>query len=551
MKKVSSPNPHVGRTYENFRKPPGKDLWTSNKDYAVFLPSISAIYARQQSDPDSRIPAGLKGGATDLNFLDNKTNLFYYPIALYSSGHSVWDLEQSEVQESMVQKRNKNQTVIVGDSGGYQIATGVLKWPWQKKPNQDDASWTKDKDAIRMQILRWLEHTCDYSMVLDVPTGSLLKFGNDPKTGENLHPGVKNFRDCLNSSMENHEFFIKNRVEGATKFMNVLQGRNQDEGDIWWDAVKDLPFETWAYSNVQASNFAMNLRRIIIQRDTGYLDGRDWIHYLGNGKIKMGCALTTLQRVWRKHINEKVTLSYDAASPFVNVAKGNIYYSWELTPKHIAFKGGNIPDLKELKGNPELVQEWINARNTKWPHRESEICKQIALGDVCCKGYEDLNYKKVAFTKKELESEWYLTTPEGRVGDKFKYSEAYKEYMTHHGDNGGVFDWAAHAFDDERHKYEVKWPSSMDGMSYVLLMNHNVELHIDAIQQACAAQDLPLHKAKEIITPDLLEFAHGLCEEILTSERPMDLIQKHENMLCNLSGMDADNGIIKELGDVS
>ena len=123
--------------------------------------------------------------------------------------------------------------------------------------------------------------------------------------------------------------------------------------------------------------------------------------------------------------------------------------------------------------------------------------------------------------------------------------------MTHHGDNGGVFDWTAHAFDQEQHKYQVKWPTSMDGMSYVLLMNHNVELHIDAIQQACAAQDLPLHKAKEIITPDLLEFAHGLCEEILTSERPMDLIQKHENMLCNLSGMDADNGIIKELGDVS
>jgi hypothetical protein len=548
MKKLTSPNPHVAQTYDNMGEVAGKDLWTSNKDYAVFLPSISAIYARQQSDPTSRIPAGLKGGLRDLDFLDHKTNLFFYPISLYSSGHSVWDLEQSDVVESMVQKRAKDKTVIIGDSGGYQIATGVLKWPWQKKPNQDDASWVKDKDAIRMQILRWLEHSCDYSMVLDVPTGSLLKFGNDPVTGENLHPGVKNFRDCLNSSMENHDFFIRNRKEGATRFMNVLQGRNQEEGDVWWDVVKDLPFETWAYSNVQASNFAINLRRIILQRDSKYLDGRDWIHYLGNGKIKMGCALTTLQRVWRKHINEKVTLSYDAASPFVNVAKGNIYYSWELSPQNIAFKGGNIPDDKALKGNPQLIQEWINARNLKWAHRESEICKAITLGDVCCKGYEDLKHKKVAFTKKELESDWYPLTPEGRAGDTFRYSDAYKEYMTHHGDHGGLFDWTANEFDDERNKYQVKWPSSMDGMSYVLLMNHNVELHIDAIQQACAAQDLPISQAKEILTPDVLEFASGLCEQILTSEKPMTLIDKHQKMLCNLSGMDADNSISMDLG---
>lgn len=548
--KLTSPNPDLARTYDNMKQVSGKDLWTSNADYACFLPSISAIYARQVSDPDSRVPQGLAGGLQDLNFLQPQSKLFYYPISLYSSGHSVWDLDKSMEQESMVQKRDRDATVIVGDSGGYQIATGVLKWPWQKKPNQDHASWIKDKDAIRMQILRWLEHTCDYSMVLDVPTGSLLKFGNHPVTGENLHPGVKNFKDCLTASMENHEFFIKNRKEGATRFMNVLQGRNQEEGDIWWDVVKDLPFETWAYSNVQASNFAINLRRIIIQRDAKYLDGRDWIHYLGNGKIKMGCALTTLQRQWRKHINPKITLSYDAASPFVNVAMGYCYYSWDLNGKSMGFKAGNLPDKKELKHSTQLLKDWINQNNFKWPLKESAIANAIALGEICCKGYEDLKYKKVAFSKKDLESDWYPTTPEGQSGDKFKYSDAYKEYLLHHKDSGGLFDWPTHAFDQEHQKYQVKWPSSMDGMSYVLLMNHNVELHVDAIQHACAAQDLPLSQSKEIVTPDLLEFAHGLCEEILTSETPMTIIQKHEKMLCNLSGMDADNGIIKSLEDV-
>jgi len=182
MTKLSSPNPHLHKIYQNMKPVSGRDMWTTNQDYAVFLPSISAIYVRLVSQLGDRVPSGLPNGLKDLDFLQPNTNLFYYPTALYSSGHSYWDPAQSDIQEAMVQKRDKNATVIVGDSGGYQIATGVLKWPWQKKDNQTSQDWMKDKDAIRMKILRWLEHSCDYSMVLDVPTGSLLKFGNDPIT---------------------------------------------------------------------------------------------------------------------------------------------------------------------------------------------------------------------------------------------------------------------------------------------------------------------------------------------------------------------------------
>ena len=191
-----------------------------------------------------------------------------------------------------------------------------------------------------MKLLRWLEATSDYSMVLDWPTYALVKFGLDPVTGASLHPSLKNFGDCLRGSLENHEFFIKNRKEGATKFLNVLQGRNQEEGDIWWDATKDLPFESWAFSNVQASNFSINLRRLIIMRDEGYLQGREWLHYLGNGKIKAGCALTTVQRALRKYVDPELTVSFDAASPFVMTAKGQMYYGYELSQRSVGFNGG-------------------------------------------------------------------------------------------------------------------------------------------------------------------------------------------------------------------
>ena len=531
-----------------------KNLSATQNDYAVFLPSISAIYTKIVSMIEyklrDKMPDGLPLGHLDLNFLDPANNLFYYPTALYSAGHAILDPTESWSAERMVQQRDRKNTVIVGDSGGFQAATGVLKYPWHPKPKQTPEEHGRDKDDVRLKLLRWLEATADYSMVLDWPTYALVKFGLDPITGASLHPSLKNFGDCLRGSLENHEFFIKNRVEGATKFLNVLQGRNMEEGDIWWDAAKDLPFESWAFSNVQASNFSINLRRLIIMRDTNYLVGREWLHYLGNGKIKAGCALTTVQRSLRKYVDENLTVSFDAASPFVMTAKGQMYYGHELSHNSVGFKGGPIVDKKELKNNPQLLNDWIaeNLPKKCIPVR-SKIGDRVSLGDICVRGYDDLDYKKVAWTKKELETAEYLSSPEGRAGDPFRWTNAYKEYLAHSHNNGGLFDFGTQQFDNEREKYQVKWPSSMDGFSYLLAMNHNTELHINAIQAANMWQDKSAEEANRYLTPDLLEFK-DLCPEIFTSERPMDLIMKHEKMLTSITGMDADNNVMRSVEDM-
>lgn len=529
----------------------GLDL-TPPEDQAIFLPSISAIYAKIVSMPEytvrDTLPTGLINGRQDLDFLDPTNALFYYPAALYSAGHAYLNVDESDIYESMVQKRDKSRTIILGDSAGFQIATGVLKWPWTKKKDQTDQEWSDDKDAMRMKLLRWLEHTADYSMVLDVPTYGLVKFGSDPVTGQSLHPGVKTFGDCLKESLENYAFFIKHRVEGATRFLNVLQGRNQDEGDVWWDAVKDLPFEEWAFSNVQASNFSINLRRLIIMRDEKYLDNRTWLHYLGNGKIKAGCALTTLQRYIRQHINPNITISFDAASPFVMTAKGQMYYGYQLSHNNMRFKGGSIVDDKSLKNNPMLINDWVIANDRKGMIVPTKIGSRCNVGDICVRGYNDLNYKKIAWTKKELGTQLYLNSPEGKAGDKFRWTKEYIEHLTHSHSNGGLFEFSSNTFEKEYEKYQVKWPSSMDGFSYLLAMNHNVELHIRAIQDACAYQDKPLKEANKHITPDLLEFK-DLCNEIFTSQTPMTIIDKHEKLLRNITGMDADNQISMEMSD--
>ena len=124
------------------------DLNESNKDYAVFLPSISGFYQgfiskemNGQGIEADRVPAGFDKGISGMNFLDQHNSYFKYKWGLYSAGHAQLNTVKSDTEEAMVQKRNRDETFILGDSGGFQIAKGVIKLDWEnffetpKQPN--------------------------------------------------------------------------------------------------------------------------------------------------------------------------------------------------------------------------------------------------------------------------------------------------------------------------------------------------------------------------------------------------------------------------------
>ena len=227
-----------------------------------------------------------------------------------------------------------------------------------------------------------------------------------------------------------------------------------------------------------------------------------------------------------------------------------MYYGYELSQRSVGFKGGPIVDKKELKGGIQSLNDWLIENRIKscYPYR-SRIGDACTVGDLCVRGYDDLEYKKIAFTKKEQENGEWAKTPEGRIGDKFRWTKEYKEYLLHSHENGGLFDMGNVDYTNDRNKYQLKWPSSMDGFSYLLAMNHNVEVHIDAIQTANKYQDMPIEEARHHLTPDLLEF-RDLCPEIFTSECPMDLINKHAKMLQQITGMDANNDVSMDIEDM-
>ncbi|SVB80798.1 uncharacterized protein METZ01_LOCUS233652, partial [marine metagenome] len=159
-----------------------------------------------------------------MNWLNDQQGYFKYKWSLYSAGHANLDLSKPCAKEDMVRHRDRKNTLLLGDSGGFQIAKGRWEGNW-KDPN-DRATSKK-----RRQVLQWLEGTSDYAMTLDIPTWII----HDKTAGEKT--GIHTYEDAVNTTQYNNEYFIKNRT-GETKFLNVLQGSNHQEADQWYELMK-------------------------------------------------------------------------------------------------------------------------------------------------------------------------------------------------------------------------------------------------------------------------------------------------------------------------
>ena len=122
------------------------NLTAKQSDYAVFLPAISSFYStyigRQRFDPyveASRMPPGIPNMEM-MNWLNPSQGLFPYRWSLYSAGHANLDLNIHVPKEDMVRNRDTN-TVMLADSGGFQIAKGV--WPGRWADSTDKAAEKK------------------------------------------------------------------------------------------------------------------------------------------------------------------------------------------------------------------------------------------------------------------------------------------------------------------------------------------------------------------------------------------------------------------------
>lgn len=535
----------------------GIDYSLRYKDYARFTPAVSEMYTRHvvSSDP-KRIPPVSQ---EELDFLNPETGLFYLPCSLYSAGQAAKSAGGNH-KKDMVTGRDKSHTTILGDSGGFQIQTGAIPFKG---------------DETRNRMMKWMEENCDWSMILDFPTGGIemgtidrhydrlisvdgylqaidketkkplwnddgspkmettrsadygnaetlktliLKNGGDPNNYKD-----RMFYTCMLQTLINNDWFVKNRTPGATKFLNVVQGRNASESKIWYENVKHYPFEGWSLASSHKENFEMSLGRIIQMRDDGLLQDRDWMHFLGVGKFQHGCVYTTMQRCIRESINPNFTISYDVSSPFTLAAYGKVFVGYNLDRNNWSIQGEKLDGRNYLPSNTYLDDDGI----------EQIGHEMLSTGKDRIKYLLDQNGNKIELPKRgadadrpflEVLKEMYDKRLGQTPGGRFIETEVGKKLT----------------MGDICVNVDPKFTSTWDVVSYALLMNHNIQVHLEGVFES---QDLYDRGDPQFVPVELLQIREVI-KEVFQSESPMDVIKRNQKVLNFIAGSTAENGVL-------
>ena len=406
-----------------------KNLTATQNDYAVFLPALSGFYAtyvgKQRFDnyvDPARMPSNFVHGCESLNYLNPQQGAFNYHWTLYSAGHADLDVNKHAPKEDMVRNRDRNNSWILGDSGGFQIGKGVWEGDW-KDPNCPKAQ------KKREQVLTWMDAYMDYGMILDIPAWVARSPAGQKATG------ITSYMEAVQGTYINNDWFIRNR-NGNCKFLNVLQGENHADAEDWYQRMKKYSdpkqypnehFNGWSMGGQNMCDVHLVLKRLIALRYDGLLEKgvQDFMHFLGTSKLEWATMLTDVQRAVRKHHNENYTITFDCASPFLATANGQIYIQNE-TADRSKWTYRMVPsvDDKKYATDNRLFRDAVISDGIFKNFEDSPITAELKVSDVCTYAPGDLN----------------------KIGKEGK--------------------------------------TSWDSFSYAIQMGHNVWSHINAVQEA-------------------------------------------------------------------
>ena len=461
-----------------------KDLTATQNDYAVFLPALSGFYAtyvgKQRFDEyvdKSRIPSNFTHGVESLNYLNKQEGLFNYHWTLYSAGHAELDVNKHAPKEDMVRNRDRNNSWILGDSGGFQIGKGVWEGDW-KDPNCSKAQ------KKREQVLTWMDAYMDYGMILDIPAWVARSPAGQKATG------ITSYIEAVQGTYINNDWFIRNR-NGNCKFLNVLQGENHADAEDWYQRMKKYSdpkqypnehFNGWSMGGQNMCDVHLVLKRLIALRYDGLLEKgvQDYMHFLGTSKLEWATLLTDIQRAVRKHHNENYTITFDCASPFLATANGQIYIQNE-TEDRSKWTYRMVPSIDDKKyaTDNRLFRDAVISDGIFKNFEDSPITAELKVSDVCHYAPGDLN----------------------KIGKEGK--------------------------------------TSWDSFSYAIQMGHNVWSHVNAVQEAnrqydagCVPRMLVQERFDRVFFRDVVEEIFATDDK----EKALALVDEHSRFWMAIPG---------------
>jgi hypothetical protein len=293
----------------------------------VYFPSLSSGAFAQVLKKDAEITPGVP-----YRFWDKRTpEEWRYPYFLVTAGHyykkptlrADWGLDKD--------------CLVFGDSGGFQIATGALKWDV----------------ALRDTIFQWLENNSDLAANLDIP----------PRT---KYQG--RFQEALDFSIDNFKHFEKNQ-SGKTRFLNVSQGSNPKEREVWFNAVKDFEFQGWSLGGSRRIVDLLHGIALMLQHKEFDKLYNTWVHVLGASKVSDFLVYGKLQQMFNKAFDNRITLSTDSSSPGQYPIFGQMV--WDADWRNHIFQMLYFPKDGTVKYPKEgLVPSLLNHPGSKtltWP----------------------------------------------------------------------------------------------------------------------------------------------------------------------------------------
>lgn len=333
-----------------------------NPNYPLFTPAASAMYVRHCT----KLPPEK---SNKLNWYTPENKELYWPASLYSAGAAHLELPNSRTHEAMITQRDRSKTILISDSGGYQLGSGTFSGA--DKFRSDIHGRAADK--IRNKIIIWSEEFSDYSMTIDFPTWAL----GSPNYLFN------DFHGCLYETIYNCAYIQENRTPNKTRFLNVIQGNKYLEAVEWYNEVRQFDFEGWSLAGQVAYNPDITVRILLnLWRDGNIRSGRNWVHILGHSNLSAIWVNNIYHRCLRKYVHKDAQLSYDSSS---TVRYG--VYGQDVKGADI-----NYDEMKITTAQAENV-----VRDT------GEYCRDIFSNMVAQAGYIDRINKTCDLPQKELE----------------------------------------------------------------------------------------------------------------------------------------------------
>jgi hypothetical protein len=283
----------------------------------IFFPAIAHASSQDFNMTDKELLNTSTNVIKNIRFYNEGDNYFYHPYSLWNAHEHL--LHQRIGKNELRKKKNiDKKCYVMLDSGGFQLGRG------------------KDEDVEKYNakiVLPWSESNGDMFPIIDYPL---------------VNEYNRTFDDSLKFTVRNGEYYKKHRKKKGIRILNVIQGRELDEIDAWFDGVKHLNkgkggLDGWAIGG-QSKNpcgYIYAIRKLYKAGEFSK-NKMSWVHVFGTTSFENMLYLSVIQKCLNKLTNNGVQVSYDSATQCHTAKFGKLMDAQPNLSRFIK-DGGDLP----------------------------------------------------------------------------------------------------------------------------------------------------------------------------------------------------------------